>query len=262
MMRRQNKLQYLIGALLVCFGMIQAAQADMTYVQEQLSYSGGKKEGPYTITTHIIPSKMKIDVFMPAKSHHTITIVDLEKMKMISINSTSKKYSETDLDLWLSGKKNNPPELRERRARLTVTGETLSIQDYACTKIFANMDVIKNTSWVTPAIKTDTAVIKFNSKWAEHFKDIPYVTNQNALWQQYRKLDSFPVKVTIDIISLVLNVKIELELKSHNYDKISPAVFKIPKGYTPLPVLQLPGKADTKTDTGADTKQRSRNIKN
>ena len=243
------KLLHIVAALFIHIGLARSGFADMTYVQEQKIFVNGQIEGPYIITTYITATKMKTDLFIPGILKHDVTIVDLDKMKLFSLNNKNRRYIETDLETWMEGENSLPAELQDIKAKITVTGETMRIQNYECTKIVADMGAIKQISWVTPAIKTDKAAVEFNNSWGRICEDFPYISNMNAVWRQYRELNSFPVKIIIDISASKYKARREMILKSHNYDKIDPAVFEIPKEYKPFRELNKQIGTNTEGDT-------------
>jgi len=249
MMANKIKLLHIVAVLLICTGPARCGFADMTYVQEQKIFVNGQIEGTHTITTYITATKMKTDLFIPGILKHEVTIVDLDKMKMFSLNNKNRMLIETDLETWMGEGNSFSTELRNIKAKITVTEETMRIQDFECTKIVADMGNIKQISWVTPAIKTDTATVEFNNGWGQICKDFPYISNMNAVWQQYRELNSFPVKIVIDISSSKYKARREMTLKSHNYDKIDPAVFEIPEEYKPFRELNAHLGANTESET-------------
>jgi len=221
--------------MFLIIGVLPEASPDMTFVYQETTSTGGRTRGPSPLTTYITSTRMRTET-----STSKITIIDLEKMKLFNLDSKTKKcYVENIRDL-AAQTKSLPAALSQLEPKITVTNETSQIEGYKCTKIIVNVGIMKQTVWVSPKIKTDKVLFEFNKKQAELLKDVPFISSQNALWQQYQKMQSFPVKIVIETKTPHFTSRTESILKSYNYDKIDPALFEIPKGYTPLPKQPQP----------------------
>lgn len=242
-MRIQVKLFTFVIALSMGMSPLQSAFTDMTFVQEEGQPSGGKTGGRNRITTYITSTKMKTET-----SRGAIVIFDIENKKVINLDSETKKYSISGLDQWANMQRSMPEEIGKFVPKVTVTEETKVVNGYKCTKVIFEMGVITQTCWVTREIKPDKATVELNEKWAELYKDIPIIASKKVMWRQYQKMNAFPVKI-ITIIKPPMPYASTMILKSHNYDKIDPSVFEIPKNYTALPTLDLPLKSRTASDT-------------
>jgi len=220
--------------LLLTLGLIilPVTMADMTYVQQQTITTSGQKPLEVTVTTYITSSKMKTE-----KSDGTSTIIDLDEMKLIEIDRIARKYDAVDLKVWAEQMK-SAPGFSEFKTKITVGKKTRTIAGYICRPVVSKMGPTKQVSWVTSDIAIDPEITEFNKKLAETFPDVPLITAKYELWQQYLKLKSFPVQLRIDMKVKVgkssITSKTKALLKTHNYNKIAPETFNVPKGYTRL----------------------------
>ena len=222
----------LVLTLFLSVCLVSMTYADMTFTQEQQVTSSGGKPARFSVTTYITSSKLKTE-----KTDGSVVIIDWDEMKLIEIDRIAKKYSKTDLIVWASQMK-SAPGFSKFKSKIKTGKKTKTIGEYHCREVVAKMGPVTRTSWVSADIRIDPAVVEFHNKMAEAFPNVPLITSKDELWRHYLKMKSFPVELKIESKVKVGKSKVvsttKALLKSHNYDKIAPETFTIPKGYTPL----------------------------
>jgi len=199
--------------------------ADMSFINEYTSSARGQTGQPYIMTTYFTPDKMKV-----TDSRGSDVIIDLNRKWRISINNKAERFGIQALWDWADSQKNLPFDFGQFELTITATGDTEIVNGHKCTRIEIKMGGIKRTSWVSKDIKPDTAVLEFYKRYGEMFKDVPLIASEKEIWERYAKMEAFPVKI-VDRLDPPYASTITTIYKSHNYNKIDPALFEIPDGY-------------------------------
>ena len=238
MMRKTCAIFCLIAAILISGCLTAPTYTDMTFVQEYTGIAGGAEGEPYLVTTSYSPTKMKM---VNSREGETV-IIDLEKQERIVLKLKTKEYDVEPIREWADLQLRVPFGFGQFETKITTTADTEIINHRKCTKIVIQMGGITRTSWVSTDVKPSNAVIRFNKKYGELFKDVPIIAAEKIAWEKYEKMNAFPVKI-VDNLKPPFACTLTMELKSHNYNKIDPSAFEIPEGYTSVPKLKPPPKA-------------------
>ena len=228
---RRSVLSLLAGTAVVV-AVSLSAMAEMTLVQELVSERNGSKEFVKTMTNYLTAKRMKTEVTDGGSPQHSMILLD--EKKMITIDPERKTYTEMTIGEMTEQMKAAAALMPEMKVTVEHTGESEMVGKYPCKKIIikiSGMTDMTITSWVTDKIKTDKDADAFNEAYAELAKDIPAFKSQVVIWEEYKKMNGFPVKTVTQVSGRGFSMKTETTLKSVKRGKVDPSVFAIPEGY-------------------------------
>ncbi len=169
------------------------------------------------------------------ESNDNITIVDLEKMKMYSLDPKAKTYREMDLS-----KMGQIPEMEGEAGKKLMgmikglmgsikvipTKETRTIAGYPCTKYEVRFMKTRSEHWVTRDIKGFDEMMAYGKRFSEALSKNPMMKQMN-IPALIKDLKGFPVQTTVHM----MGGKMTTTLQKIEQKRLSPDLFKVPADY-------------------------------
>lgn len=222
--------RFLAGLLLV--GLVLAfapgVRADVTIVTETEVKGAGAAQKA-TTTQYYTATKMRNEY-----GEHSVSIIDLDKERMITLMHETKMYFEQsfdDLKKMAEAFKGTEPEYEIEK-----TKETKKINGYTCQKVIMRVKQMGaetvTESWMTKDIEIDSAITKFLKNWAEKVKDIPHQQQNFEAQQKLFDEGLFPVKTVTRLKMAMGTVTTTQTLTKIKKGDLDDSLFEIPEGYT------------------------------
>ena len=164
-----------------------------------------------------------------------VFILDYKAMKMFSLDSKAKTYTELNLGQVPGLPENMPAANKEKVGELmgailaihiTPTNEVKTIEGYQCRKYNANFAGMNGEYWVSKDVKGYQELKAVGSKLGAIAERYPMLRQINIAGM-VEKLDGFPVYA----VNHVMGGTVESTLKKIEQKTLDPGLFVIPKDY-------------------------------
>jgi hypothetical protein len=227
--------QRFLGVLVLAtlaFGAGLSARADVTITMEnKVKTSAG--EQTTTVTQYYTPTKMRSEF-----GEASVSIVDLDKGRMITLMPAAKLYVEQTFDevKKLTGQMKAP----EPRVTVEETDETEEINGYNCRKIIVRVEtthgnmVTKQVTehWMTTDVKAVEAVHEFQKNMSEALKDLPQSRAGLEVRQKFADEGLFPIKTVVHMQGPAGETVSTMTVTKIEEGDLDDELFEIPEGYT------------------------------
>ncbi len=164
-----------------------------------------------------------------------ITIFDLEKMRMFTLDPNAKTYEEVDLS-----KMGQMPEMEGEAGKqlmgmmkgfmntikVTPTQETRKISGFSCTRYNVSLMGTQSEYWVTRDIPGYQEMMAHAKRFSQAMEKNPMMKQMN-ITAMMKDLDGFPVETTLNM----MKGKITTTLQKIEQKRLSPDLFKVPPGF-------------------------------
>jgi hypothetical protein len=218
-----------VGVVLV--GLVVAAapmvRADMTITMETETTGTGSVQKTTTVQ-YYTATKMRSEM-----GEDTVSIIDLDKERMITLMPPSKTYMLQTL-----------AQLKQMAAmfagakpkiEINKTGEEQEINGYHCTKMVVQIAMMGTTTtmemWLTKDIELDSAVTDFQKNSYEKFKDIPNLVGAYEALKSVSDEGYFPIKTVTQTKTPMGTMTTTQTVTKVETGDLDESLFEIPEGY-------------------------------
>jgi hypothetical protein len=164
-----------------------------------------------------------------------VMIMDFNAMTMSRLNTRTKTYTQMDMNQM--GPPGMPAAQKERAGKVmagmaqsmqvTPTGETKTINGYACKKFNVNFMMMDSEYWVSKDVKGYEELKSSTAKLAGVFEKNPALANMD-ISGMLAKLDGFPIQTTTHMMNgTMVTTVMHIEQK-----QLDPSLFKVPSDFT------------------------------
>ncbi len=208
-----------------------SAKADLYFESENVSTNMPNQPNGTSIQKNYFTSnRSRIEM-----GNGKVFILDYNAMKMFSLDSRSKTYSELNLGDVPGVPRDMPAANKQKMGEMmgamlaihiTPTDEFKTIEGYQCRKYNANLAVINGEYWVSKDVKGYRELKAMGAK-------LGAITERNPMLRQINiagmveKLDGFPVYA----VNHIMGGTVESTLKKVEQKTLDPGLFVVPKDY-------------------------------
>jgi hypothetical protein len=166
----------------------------------------------------------------------SISIIDLDKERMITLMLSSKTYlvqTLAQLKQLAAAFAGAKPKVEIER-----TEEKQEINGYNCQKAIAKITMMGTTTvmemWQTKDIELDSAFTDFQKNSYEKFKDIPHLAGTYEAFKSLSEGGYFPVRTVTQTKTPMGTTTMTETLTKIETGDLDEALFEIPEGYTEM----------------------------
>ncbi|MBW1778043.1 MAG: DUF4412 domain-containing protein [Deltaproteobacteria bacterium] len=218
-----------LGSLLACL-VAAPAHADLYWESIQKSEGiPGTPDGTQIVKNYMTAHATRYE------SRDTVTIVDLNQMKMFSLDPKAKTYQEIDL-----AQMGQMPGMEGEAGKqfmgmmkglmgsvkVTPTKETRTISGYACTKYNVSFMGTRSENWITRDIEGYDEMMRYGKRFSEVMSKNPMMKQMNVA-AMIKDLKGFPVETVVHMMA----GKMTTTLQKFEQKKLTPNLFKVPNDY-------------------------------
>jgi len=210
--------------------------AQKGYYMEQRMQSSGTMGHP---AKEQIQKTWLSDVAIRVEGSKTTTIFRFDKHIAWLLRPDKKEYMEITTEQMQAMAEMGMSMLKkDKNNQFTVqkTDETKTINKWKCYKVISESSTMKQSIWLTEDLPFGKEI------YYKYFKHMPKLKELAELIYNNEDIKGFPVLTEMEMNVMGIQVKSSTELIKIHEERMNPALFELPSGYSKIahPMLQMP----------------------